>query len=216
MGLLKHTHKQHIKQVSYNCYQVISVKIHDALILEFIKPDKTGKPTGEIIKAVGTANIKYRLEQLVRFARRVSSPTYSVLKLIFGSKRPEATIIEEMTPDIVVRRMGTSKEKETVVFELETDVDFDFGKSLRQIKNYQRRFDDVRVIIPREYESFASLYKNDGFRVWIWRAIRVWQCLRCASVTEKEGAIPPKCEDCKKYTKHRLIGLKAVRFTEFL
>jgi len=180
------------------------LKIHDALILELIKPDRHGEATGDVIKIVGSSKIKYQLEELVYWRGHYQA--------VMGK-------IEEMTPDILVTRSRpTSEQTAQVAIELETDVAFDFGNSLRQIKNYKHKFTDVRVIIPagKEYERFAPLYKNESFRVWLWKAIRVWQCLRCGNETEKEGAIQPKCEKCNKHTKHKLIGLKDTTFEEFL
>jgi len=180
------------------------LKIHDALIVELIKPDRYGEATGDIIKIVGGGKIKYQLEELVywRGHHQVLTGTYM-----------------EMSPDILVTRLRPAPgEMEQVAIELETDVDFDFGESLRQIKNYKNKFADVRVIIPagKEYETFAPLYKNEGFRVWLWKAIRVWQCLICGNVTEKEGAIPPKCKKCNKHTAHGLIELKDIKFDEYM
>jgi len=180
------------------------LKIHDILIAELIKLDNHGKLTGDIIRIVGSAKIKCQLEELVYWRGHYQA--------VMGR-------IVEMTPDILVTRSRpTSEEMAQVAIELETDVDFDFGKSLRQIKNYKKKFADVRVIIPagKEYERFAPLYKNEGFRVWLWKATRVWQCLRCGNVTEKEGEIQPKCEECNKYIPHKLIELKGTTFEEFL
>jgi len=180
------------------------LKIHDALIVELIKPDRNGEATGDIIKIVGGSEITYQLEELVYWRGHY--------------QRMMGTFIE-MSPDILVTRLRpASGEMAQVAIELETDADFDFGKSLRQIKNYKSKFADVRVIIPagKEYERFAPLYKNEGFRVWLWKAIRVWQCLRCENVTEKEGAIQPKCNKCNKYTEHELIELKDIKFDEYV
>ena len=180
------------------------MKIHDALIAELIKLDKHGKATGDIIKIVGSSKIKWQLEELVYWR---------------GHYQQVMGTYIEMSPDILATRLRpTSEEMAQVAIELETDVDFDFGKSLRQIKNYKNKFADVRVIIPagKEYERFAPLYKNEGFRVWFWSAIRIWQCLRCGNITEKEGSIQPKCKKCNRYTKHELINLIGVKFEEFL
>lgn len=181
------------------------MKIHDALIYELIKPEKSEpyKATGGIVDIVGTSNIRYTLE---------SSFTYHEI--------PEQAVAVTMTPDVVVTKLNlTLEEKETdrrnVAIELETDEDFDFGNSLRQIKKYQNKFNDVRVIIPIEYEKFVPLYKNEGFRVYFWKAIRKYQCLRCKNETEIEGPFEPKCKKCNKYSKHRLIGLKDAKFDEF-
>jgi len=188
------------------------MKIHDALIVELIKPDRHGEATGDIIKIVGSSKIKYQLEELVYRRGQLTNQKIHYLNVM-------DQVWHSMSPDIIVTRLRpTSEERAKVVIEVETDVDFDFGKSLRQIKNYNKEFFDVRVIIPagKEYEMFAPLYKNEGFRVWFWQAVRVWQCLRCGNVTEKAGPIQPKCNKCKKYTEHRLIELKDVKFDEFV
>ena len=191
------------------------MKIHDALLFELIKPDKSGKPTGDIIKIVGTANIKYRLEELVHSIELVYSAT-SLSKMLFEGQNKK-TIIKEMAPDIIVKRLNTnSKEKAIVAIELETDVDFDFGESLRQIKKYKKEFgSQVNVIIPREYERFAPFYKNEEIHVWLWEAERIWECMICGNKTVKKGPVRPKCENCNKYSEHRLIGLQNTRFEEF-
>ena len=178
------------------------MKIHDALVYELVKPTGHGEPTGEIIRIIGSKKIKYQLEETETFQRRA---THSL-----------ETIIDYMTPDIVVTRLRPSPgEAPKAVIEVETDVDFDFAKSLRQVKKYRRIAPDVRVVIPKEYEKFASLYANEGFRVWLWKATRKYECLRCGNVTTIEGPYKPKCGKCEKYTKHRLIDLADAAFLEF-
>ena len=71
------------------------------------------------------------------------------------------------------------------------------------------------MVIPKEYERFAPLYKNEGFQVWFWKAKRKYECLRCKSVTQIEGPYKPKCTSCEKYTKHRLVSLVSADFLEF-
>ena len=171
------------------------MKIHDALIYELIKPDKWGKPTGDgIIRMVGTSNFTYLLEHT--FVDSLGKP---------------------MTPDMFL--MGSGKERRLIIIELETDRDFDFGASLRQIKKYKtirgHRNDVVKVIIPHECEQFAPFYKNEGIDVWFWKATRILQCLRCKSEVEIEGPFLPKCEVCKKNVPHRLLGVKDAKFNEF-
>ena len=195
------------------------MSIHDELILELIKPDKWGKPTGYIVNIVGTSNIKCKVEESVRFVREVHPYIPSRIKRIYYQLvegLPTETVIEEMTPDIIVEILGsTSKEKELVAIELETDMDFDFGKSLRQIKKYARRFKEVIIVIPKEYERFAVLYKNEGFRVYLWEATRIWECMRCGNTTEERKSIKPKCsrKSCRS-TEQRLKGVKNVTFKE--
>jgi len=186
------------------------VKIHDALIYELIKPDKSGKPTGDILKIV-ESEIIYHLEEYY--------PLKESIKGLSTVSYAGETIIQEMTPDIEITTLPlpvTARyPMKKIVIELETDVDFDFGASLRQIKKYRNITPDVRVIIPKEYEMFAPFYVNEGFRVWFWEATRKWQCLRCKNITEIEGPFTPKCMKCKTYSPNRLIGLKDTKFEEF-
>ena len=178
------------------------MKLHDLLVYEFIKPTKSGIPTGEIIKNVGSSKITWTLEHTERFQERAQHSIES--------------IIDYMTPDIKVTRLRPSEgEIPIVVIEVETDEAFDFAESLRQIKKYRRISHDVRVIIPKENEKFAPLYKKEGFRVWFWKGKRIFECLRCKNQTEIEGPYEPKCTTCKKSTRHRLIDLRDVEFPEF-
>lgn len=179
------------------------MKLHDLLVYELIKPTKHKEPTGAIIKIIGSGDIAWTLEETERFQERA---THSL-----------ETIIDYMTPDIKVTRLRPAQgEMPTVIVEVETDVDFDFAESLRQIKKYRRITRDVRVIIPKEYENFAPLYTNEGFRIWFWKAKRILECLRCKNLMEIEGPYEPKCPTCdNKTTQHRLVGLGDAEFSEF-
>lgn len=178
------------------------VKFHDALIHELIKPTRHGEPTGKIIRIVGTKKIKYQLEEAFEFQKRA---THSL-----------ETIVDYMTPDIVVTRLKPLRgETPKVVIEVETDIAFDFAKSLRQVKKYKKITPDVHVVIPKEYDDFAPLYKSQGFRIWFWKAKRKYECLRCKSTTEIEGPYKPRCSTCNKYIKHRLVDLVNADFLEF-
>jgi hypothetical protein len=90
---------------------------------------------------------------------------------------------------------------------------------LRQIKDYKTKFYDTRIIIPDEYKRFASLYKNEGFRIYLWKAKRRWQCLRCGTENVKEGTVTPKCSNSKcndnSPNECSLIGLKDTTIEEF-
>jgi hypothetical protein len=188
------------------------LKIHDALIYELIRPDKGGKPTGDIFKIVGETPISFKIEHMVRSVKRVEGSHLSVFE-----QGPKKTIMEEMAPDIAVYSVNSKK---VTAIEVETDVDFDFGLSLRQVKKYKSNkddFDDVLVILPEDYKQFAPLYMNEGFKVWLWKAIRKWECLKCGNITEKKGPIQPQCKNCKNTRKDefRLKGLKEPEFYEF-
>ena len=181
--------------------------IDDELILELINPDIHGK-VGEkalIAKIVGTRKIDYALEE------SILSWEYYDRRALSESGREQVKI----TPDIIVKVLE-EKYPRPIAIELENDLHWDFGESLRQIKKYKNEFDDTRVIIPEEYERFAPLYKNEGIRVYLWKATRVWQCMICGDITHKEGPIPPKCEECNKHTQHRLVGLEDTDIEEYM
>ena len=88
---------------------------------------------------------------------------------------------------------------------------------MRQIKDYKTKFYDTRIIIPDEYKRFAPLYRNEQFRVYLWKAERKWQCLRCGTETLKEGPVAPQCSKCNNHSHDgfRLIGLKNTTIEEF-
>jgi len=182
--------------------------IDDELLLEIIKPDRYGK-VGEkalIVKVVGTLKIDYKLEE---------SKDYQTKNDSF--KRAWSM----MTPDITVTTQETQPRQ--IAIELENDIQWDFQASLRQVKKYQQEF-DTRVIIPYEYERFAPLYKNEGFRVWLWQAKRKWKCLRCGTINVNESRVPPKCggkdskgKKCsnKNRDEFDLVGLENADFNEY-
>ena len=179
--------------------------IDDELTLALLKPDKNGKVSKDapIVGIVGTSNIRYELEELFYWRSRYEALMGTFVK---------------MTPDIFVRTLGPKMK--TMAIELENDIDWDFAGSLRQIKKYRKNFSDVRIVIPKKFERFASLYKNEGFRVYLWKAKRKWQCLRCGTITPKEGPIQPICKNkaCgnKSRNEFRLVGLKDTKFEEYL
>ncbi len=175
--------------------------IDDELFVELFKPQR-------LAKIVGTLKAKVQFEE----------PTY-----YFGhyedSERafsPPKSELVKMTPDITVT--FSRKKNIRVAIELENDIKWDFGESLRQLKKYKAKFRDTRVIIPEEYKRFAPIYKNEGFRVYLWKAKRKWQCLKCGTITEKEGPIQPQCknEDCKNKNRNefRLVGLQDTEILE--
>ena len=178
------------------------MKLHDALILEFIKPDPYGIPTGKIIQMVGDAQINIECETTELKQER--------------ARRSIETIVDYVTPDLTVRRKRVSEGQEPVVaIELETDEAYDFAESMRQIKRYRKITPDVRIIIPYNYRDFATLYYKEGFPVWLWNGKRRYECLRCKNITDIEGPYEIKCEHCKKYLKHRLLGVVDVNFIDY-
>lgn len=121
-----------------------------------------------------------------------------------------------MTPDVFVRVRDSGK---TIAIELETDVQWDFGQSLHQIKKYRRNsrdFNLVVVIIPKEYVRFALLYRQENFPVYLWRASRVWECMQCGNIAVEERTVKPRCsvESCHS-NEQRLKGLRDAFFEEF-
>ena len=182
--------------------EVVFMTIDDELLVELFKPDRYGKigKGALIVNVVGRKDVEYSLEELQRF-----------------HIDPDAVIKREKTqicPDIVVSgQMGV------IAIELENDIKWDFAESLRQVKNYKHKFNDIRVIIPYEYERFAPLYKNEGFRVWLWQAKRKWKCLRCGTITVNKSRVPPQCKNKKCNNKSRdefdLVGLENADFNEY-
>jgi rubrerythrin len=186
-----------------------------------IKPDNKGRVTDKalIVTLTGTPNIFYRLEH----------STYYVQT--YGSQEYQEHEVVRMTPDITIKIKpekgwkaavkDAMKEmvagEKLIAVELENDIHWDFQESLKQIKKYKKKFRDTRIIIPNDFKKFAPLYKHEGFRVYLWRAKRVWQCLKCNTETDKEGPVFPKCSGCGNVNQNdfRLVGLKEPTINEF-
>lgn len=183
--------------------------IDDELIHELIKPDRYGKIGKEalIIKIIRNRKIDCRLEESTHYWKYYKK---GILNGIVDDKYKE---LVKITPDITV--YFSDKKRKPIAIELENDVHWDFGESLRQVKKYKGKFPDTMVIIPEEYKRFAPLYK--GFRVYLWKAKRKWQCLRCGTINDKEGPVQPKCKKCgnKSRNEFRLVGLKDTEFEEY-
>ena len=195
--------------------------IDDELILELIKPERDGK-VGEkalIIGIVGQKEISYKLEESTQHT------------ITYGSRTANKLEIVKITPDILVKvESGTIKttsnggliasSDQYLAIEIENDIQWDFQDSLKQLKKYKINFPDTRVIIPKDYERFAPLYKKEGFRVYLWKAIRRWQCLKCGIETVKEGPITPICSNskCKNHNQNefRLVGVEDANIEEFM
>lgn len=196
---------------------MIEMTIHDELIRELIKPETDGK-VGKgalVVKIVGTRKIKYKLEEQTHYWKFFS---FGAPPSAMGEKE-----LVKITPDITVTIPLQKKEKR-IAIELENDIQWDFGESLRQVKKYRGKFLDTRVIIPYEYKRFAPLYKNEGVRVWLWQAKRKWKCLRCETINVNESRVPLKCkgkdkEGRKCTNKSRdefdLVGLENADFNEY-
>ena len=187
--------------------------IDDELLLEIIKPNRLGE-VGEdapIIKVVGTKRIKYTLEEPTHYWNNLP-PDPST-----GIYHPEQAELVRIRPDItlILPREGDRE----IATELENDIQWDFQDSLKQLKKYKAEFRDTRIIIPKEFSRFAPFYKNEGFRVYLWEAKRVWQCLKCGAETAKEGPVIPVCPNSKTHgskNDFRLVGLRDTTLKEFV
>ena len=181
--------------------------IDDELILEIIKPNRLGE-VGEcalITKIVGSHDLRYNLEESMVFSKLHTKE--------FG---PSMITVEDSygIPDIYVE---LTKEKKEFAIELENDIHWDFQDSLRQVKKYKLKIENTIIIIPKEYQRFAPLYKNEGIRVFLWEAKRIWQCFQCKTKQETEGQIASQCIKCKNKNQNdfRLTGLKDITIEEF-
>jgi hypothetical protein len=183
--------------------------VDDELILELIRPNRLGEVGDDalITKVVGTKNLAYKLEEM-----RIYVGVFEE-KAETGLRRFHKDI--EIIPDIFI----TLSKGEEIVIEIENDIHWDFQESLRQVKKYQRKFPDTRIVIPEDYKRFAPLYKNENVRVYLWKANRRWQCLKCGIETQKEGSVVPFCSNqkCNNHNQSdfRLVGLKDTRIEEF-
>lgn len=166
--------------------------IDDELLLELFKPDKYGKVGKDalIVNVVKTLKLEYTLEESTSYWE------YYERRTELESGREQVKI----TPDIIVKKLD-EKYSRPIAIELENDIQWDFQESVKQVKKYKNKFEDVRVIIPEKYKLFAPLYKNEEFRVYLWKAKRKWQCLRCGTINVNESRVPPKCEG--KYSEGR-------------
>lgn len=168
--------------------------IHSELVLEVVN---------NLVKIIGTTKYKYNLMEHV------------VERLIVkgqASGRPSRYEIE-CSPDIIVYPVG--KKLKQLAIEVESDINFDFDASMRQIKKYKHLF-KVVVIIPNKFEKFAKLYLNDDIKVFLWSAIRIWRCRQCGSLVEVEGLLKPKCSKENKWTEHILEGIKNFKLKEYI
>lgn len=196
--------------------------IDDELILALIRPDPEGKITGEglIVSIAGGKDIRYKLEESTHYRKNYGSEEYPKIAIV--KITPDITIWKK--PDRGWKAILKDAMKEMVVgsesgiaVELENDIQWDFQCSLQQIKRYKGKFEDTRIIIPADFRRFAPLFKNEGFRVYLWNANRRWQCLRCGTENVKDGPVVPECSKCKNHSQSdfRLIGLKDAKIEEF-
>lgn len=186
--------------------------IDDELLIELFKPTRK-RNVGEkalIKKVVGTLDIKYTIEGLTHHWKYYHRDGFKKLT------EPPYKELEKITPDIIVY---LNKTREKIAIEVENDIKWDFGESLRQVKKYQDKFPDTVVIIPDSYQRFAPLYKNEGIRVFLWTGKRKWKCLRCETITLNESRIPPRCQntECNNNSKSdfELVGLENADVNEY-
>jgi len=175
--------------------------IDDELMLKLTQPDDSGKvPLHTIVKI---KEIIFQIEERVLYRLP-----------------PQVGEWKIMIPDLLVTiapHAHTDKQKK-IAIELENDVKWDFADSLRQMKLYKMvpiitRKTEVIGIIPKVYERFVPLYNNEGIPIWLWSATRIWECMNCGELTEKQLTAKPKCsnKDCRS-NELRLSGLKDVKF----
>jgi hypothetical protein len=201
-----------------------TLTIDDELILELIRPDPEGRITEEslIVAITGAKDIVYKLEESTHYVKNYGSEQHPKIEIV--KITPDITIWRKPEKGLkavlkdVVKEMVVGPES-GIAIELENDIQWDFQCSLQQIKKYKRKFEDTRIIIPADFRRFAPLFKNEGFRVYLWNANRRWQCLKCGTETVKEGPVTPICsnQNCKNHSQNdfRLIGLKDANIEEF-
>lgn len=175
--------------------------IHDEIILSLVQEDKENiTPLERIIKK---SVVSYRFEE----SRRIQNNDAEFVNI---------------SPDITISILDPNREgyTQSIALELESDIRWDWGASLRQVKKYQRnqtfKWADIVVIIPKEYSRFVKLYQNEGFNVWLWSATAEWVCERCGHISYKfmrRPIIMRKCEGEKcSYSDHHLRRLTQVLF----
>lgn len=174
--------------------------IHSELILALCQRDEKGNIP--LVKVVRTANIEVRFEESTYLPAR-DQPD-------FTAPLPPRGI----TPDIIVTTLGIPKRK--IAIEVESDIDFDVGKTLRQIKKYSEVF-ETKLIIPKEQEKYAPIFKNEGFPVYLWRATRIWECMKCGQKTYEKTSIKPRCSNTQCHASRSLwlAGLKEIELEEY-
>ena len=189
-----------------------AMTIDDELLVGIFKPERDGKVgNGALItKMLGAdaSMISYRLE-----VSRVYEKPYIVQDKHAVWTEGNETV--KIIPDFVVTLHNLNADDSEIAFELENDIDWRFQETLRQIKKYQEKYSDTRIIIPKEYTRFSAFFRNEGFRVYLWEAVRIWQCLRCKKTTNQQGPFTPKCT-CgnQNLREFRLSGLTDTKMEE--
>jgi len=170
--------------------------IHDEIIKEITKPNEQGKTILDDMISFPIRNIE------LEAYRRVVNPEGE---------------FEKICPDIIVDVEYEGRNQ--LAIEVESDITWDFASSLRQVKKYRRnqsiRFLDVKAIIPKDYEEYAPLYRNEDIDVWTWQALSHWICYGCdtrQAVHLQRPRIVRRCENEEKHEHHlRLEFLSDVK-----
>jgi len=145
--------------------------LHDELLRALVTPDNEG--VFPLNKIIDTEILDANYEESLRVLDDYNEFMY-------------------ISPDIVlsVRDPSNFKNTRKIAIELETGYEWDFGDSLRQIKKYRKNKSmnwlNVIVIIPKEYNRFAAIYRNEYIAVFQWEAKGKYICGTC----EEEHIIP--------------------------
>jgi hypothetical protein len=161
-------------------------KIHDALLMELIKKDSTGK-FPNLLKLVSDENFSVKCSVDLKDKGCVDV-------VLTYPKHGASSVVGDF---FVVGLAGT----DDIALELITDVDFDAGKKLEQVNRYKKGYKDVRVIIPEEYNSvYGQLFSLNEIKVHTWTGTRRWKGKVCGHITEiKDSSEQPiKCGECTR------------------
>lgn len=175
--------------------------IHSELVLALCQRDEKGNIP--LVKVVRTTNIEVQFEESM-YLPAGGQPDYTAPLPPVG-----------ITPDIIVRTLGIPRRK--IAIEVESGIDFDLGKTLRQLKKYRKMFKETKLIIPKKQEKFAPIFRNEGFPVYLWTATRIWECMKCSQKTYAKTNFKPHCSNthCNKTRPLKLVGLKEIELEEY-
>ncbi len=121
----------------------IPQKVHDALLKELLKKDDKGR-FPNLIALVKDEKFTVDYSVFVRKERGCIDVVLTCPNpMYFGTTKDGG----------LVAASGSHK---PTAFELVTDIDFDFGKKLEQVKKYKQEYKDVRVIIQEYKEDYAE------------------------------------------------------------
>ena len=178
--------------------------VHDEIVLKLTELNKDGSIyLKQLLPSSFTEPLNYRLES--------SSRMYDNSTISHRAIRP----------DIVVFFSETKTESEIpyanppingYAIEIENDIQWDFARSLQQIKDYFQGYYPI-VLIPKIYERFKRLYEHEGITTWLWTADRVWECMECGHQMESSlTGMPKHTKNPKnKSCNSRQIRLKGIK-----